>query len=122
MSAKDIVRSNKTVIVDTLCGDHKLILTKVHEKNLITGREYNNLKSINKEDAEGHVIGLVDKIMNKGEDHCQDFLDLLQTDEDIKATYPQLKNIQLNHTCRLPTPVQACSGDNSAMLIYIILV
>uniref|UniRef100_UPI0037E8513D caspase-3-like isoform X1 n=2 Tax=Semicossyphus pulcher TaxID=241346 RepID=UPI0037E8513D len=116
MSAKDTVRRNKTVIQATLCGDHRLILNKVHEKDLITGREYNNLKNINKEDVEGHVVELVDKIMNKGEESCRAFLDLLQTDEDIKTTYPELKNIQLNVTSLLRTPVQACSVDNSDVL------
>lgn len=116
MAAKDTVRRNKTAIQTTLCADHRLILNKVHENNLITGREYNNLKSINKEDVEGHVVELVDKIMYKGEDSCQVFLNLLQTDEDIKATYPELKNIQLNDICPLPTPVQAGSVDDSDLL------
>ncbi|XP_022073892.1 caspase-8-like [Acanthochromis polyacanthus] len=31
--------------------------------------------------------------MNKGEDTCQDFLDLLQIDEEIKGTFPDLSNI-----------------------------
>lgn len=107
MSAKDTIRRNKTVIQMTLSADRRLILNKVHERRLLTTREYNNLKSINKEDEEGHVIELVDKIMNKGEDTCQAFLNLLQTDEDIKMTYPELKNIQLNDTSLLTTPVQA---------------
>lgn len=111
MSAKDTVRCNKTAIQTTLCGDHRLILNKVHEHNLITRREYVNLKNINREDVEGHVVELVDKIMNKGEDSCQAFLNLLQTDEDIKTTFPELKNIQLNNTCLLPQPVQASSAD-----------
>lgn len=113
MSAKDTVRRNKTTIQTTLCGDHRLILNKVLENNLITRREYNNLKSINKEDVEGHVVELVDKIMTKGEDRCQAFLDLLQTDDDIRETFPELKNIQLNDPCLLPKPVQASSADSS---------
>ncbi|XP_028449946.1 caspase-3 isoform X2 [Perca flavescens] len=118
MPAKDTVRRNKTAIQATLCGDHRLILNKVHEKNLITMREYNNLKSINKEDVEGHVVELVDKIMNKDEDTCKAFLDLLQTDEDIKTTYPELKNIKLNESCLLitPTPVQECASVDSDVL------
>ncbi|XP_034744705.1 caspase-8-like [Etheostoma cragini] len=112
MSATDMVRRNKTAIQTTLCGDYRLILNKVHENELITKREYNNLKSINKEDVEGHVIELVDKIMNKGENTCKAFLDLLQTDEGIKTTYPELKNIQLNKTSLELTPVQEGSLDN----------
>ncbi|XP_078120751.1 caspase-8-like [Sander vitreus] len=116
MSAKDTVRRNKTAIQTTLCGDHRLILNKVHEKKLITTREYNNLKSINKEDVEGHVVELVDKIMNKGEDTCNAFLKLLQADEDIKTTYPELKNIHLNKTCLLNTPVQERSSVDGDVL------
>ncbi|XP_070774488.1 caspase-3-like [Enoplosus armatus] len=117
MSAKDTVRRNKTVLQDTLCGDRRLILDKVLEMDLITGREYNKLKSINKEDEEGHIVELVDKIMNKGEGTCQAFLHLLETDEAIKRTFPGLQlNRQLNDTRLLPTPVQACSSDNSDVL------
>uniref|UniRef100_A0A8C5NFT4 Caspase-8 n=1 Tax=Gouania willdenowi TaxID=441366 RepID=A0A8C5NFT4_GOUWI len=92
MSARDSMRRNKTDIIFTLSGDHRLVLNKLHEKNLINGREYNNLKSIHGEDVEGHVVELVDKIMNKGEDTCRAFLSLLQTDEDIKATFPRLEH------------------------------
>lgn len=116
MSALDKVRCNKTVIQSTLCGDHRLILNKVHEKGLITKREYTNLKSINKEDVEGHIVELVDKIMNKGEDSCRDFLHLLRTDEDIKMTYPELKSIQLNIASPLPLPIQASSHDDKDVL------
>uniref|UniRef100_A0A8C6NLX4 Caspase 20, apoptosis-related cysteine peptidase n=1 Tax=Nothobranchius furzeri TaxID=105023 RepID=A0A8C6NLX4_NOTFU len=100
--SKDTLRSNKTDIVMGLCGDYRLVLNKVLEKKLITQREYNNLKSIPNENIEGHVVELVDKIMNKGEDTCKAFLDLLQTDDEIKTTLPELANIQDN--CLLPTP------------------
>ncbi|XP_072219090.1 uncharacterized protein [Leuresthes tenuis] len=106
MSAKDTVKQNKTAIQATLAADRKFILDKVYEKELITQREYNNLKSINKENDEGHVTELVDKLMNKGEDACQTFLNLLQTDEDIRETYPGLRDVQLNDATasRLPLP------------------
>lgn len=116
MAARDVVRRNKVAIQTTLCGDHRLILNKVHERKLITAREYNNLKSINKEDVEGHVVELVDKIMNKGDDTCQAFLNLLQTDEDIQMTFPDLKNMQLSDTILLSRPVQACAVDNNDFL------
>nr|XP_020505954.1 histone H1-beta, late embryonic-like [Labrus bergylta] len=116
MSAKDTMRRNKTLLQSTLCGDNVIILNKVFEKNLITEREYNNLKSINKEDVEGHVIKLVDKIMNKGDGTCQAFLHLLQTDEDIKNTCPELKNIQLSVTRPLPLPIQASSSNEGDMM------
>lgn len=55
-----------------------------------------NLKKIPGETLGGHVRELVDTIMEKGEDTCWAFLNLLQTDEDIRATYPQLNigNVQ----------------------------
>nr|XP_046263266.1 caspase-8-like [Scatophagus argus]XP_046263267.1 caspase-8-like [Scatophagus argus] len=107
MASKSIVRHNKITIITILSADHRLILNKVHEKDLITEREYNKLKSINREDVEGHVVALVDKIVNKGDDTCQAFLNILQTDEDVKATFPDLRKIQWNDT--LPLPVQAFS-------------
>lgn len=116
MAAKGTIRRNKTAIQATLCADYSLILNKVDEKQLITPREYRNLRSINREDVEGHVVKLVDKIMDKGEDTCKKFLELLQTDEEVKSTYPDLKKIQLTNTSLLPTPVQASSAEHSGML------
>ncbi|MED6290266.1 hypothetical protein CHARACLAT_011372 [Characodon lateralis] len=105
MSAKETLKRNKTKVQEVLCGDYRFILNKVQEKELITLREYNNLRDINKEDVEGHVVKLVDKMMNKGEETCQHFLDLLQTDE-VTGTYPDLKNIQLRDIRVVTEPVQ----------------
>lgn len=106
------IRRNKTVIEDILCADHILILNKVDEKNLITRREYNNLKSI-KGTVFDRVVDLVDKIINKGDDTCKAFVNLLQTDKDIKTTYPELKNIRWNDISPLTKPVQASSADDN---------
>ena len=116
MAAMDKLRSKKTEIIDTLSGDRR-IFDKVQEGGVLTLREYRNVTNINRETEEGHVIALVDKIMNKGEGTCQKFLNLLQTDDDIKSTYPALENI-LTNTCILPTPVQAASSDNLGMLTH----
>ncbi|XP_073347631.1 caspase-8-like [Pagrus major] len=113
MEAGDQIRGNKTAILEILSTDYSLILNKVDEKKLITTREYNNLKSVNRENEEGHVVRLVDKIMGKGEDTCKKFLDLLQTDEEIKGTYPELKKLQWTNTSLLPKPVQASSAEHS---------
>uniref|UniRef100_A0A669EDU3 Caspase-8 n=1 Tax=Oreochromis niloticus TaxID=8128 RepID=A0A669EDU3_ORENI len=93
MSAQNAIRTNKTAIHEILSGDYGLILNKVHQNKLITQREYNNLKSINNANVEAHVTELVDKIMNKGEDKCKDFLNLLQTDGAIKETFPHLLHL-----------------------------
>ncbi|XP_054623898.1 caspase-8-like [Dunckerocampus dactyliophorus] len=111
MSAKDTVQHNKISILTALCGDYRLILNKVHANDLVTAREYNNLKSICKEDVEGHVVELVDKILNKGEDTCRAFLSLLQTDEDVKATFPQLRNLTLIGSHPPHKPAQASCSD-----------
>ncbi|XP_063318487.1 caspase-8-like [Pelmatolapia mariae] len=115
MSAKDVVRGNKTAIQTILSGDYRLILNKVYEKELITEQEYNNLKSINREDVEGHVVELVDKIMSKGDDTCRAFLNLLQTDENIKSTFPQLKDLH-NDTLFLPDQASLLQHDGSSQM------
>lgn len=120
MSARDTVRSNKTTIQEILCGDHRLILNKVHEKELITAREYNNLKSITGENVEGHVVELVDKLLNKGEESCRSFLQLLQTDQDLTSTFPQLKSIQLNVCSGLSSGVQPSSGSISGTVTHFV--
>ncbi|XP_043989171.1 caspase-8-like isoform X1 [Gambusia affinis] len=113
MAAKEILTCNKTKLIKILCADYRFILNKVQEKKLITLREYNNLKSINKEHVEGHVVEMVDKVMNKGEKTCQNFLELLQTD-DIAETYPDLENMKLHDV--LLKPVQATSPHSADMV------
>uniref|UniRef100_A0A3Q3FDE7 Caspase-8 n=1 Tax=Kryptolebias marmoratus TaxID=37003 RepID=A0A3Q3FDE7_KRYMA len=116
MSARDTLRRNKTRILQGLCADYSLILNKAQETNLITSREYNNLKSISNKDVEGHVVELVDKIMNKGENTSKAFLDLLQTDEEIKTTFPELR-----HACLLPTPDEAYALGSQPVGLCVII-
>ena len=87
-----IVR-NKTLLQDILSADPKFILNKVREKELITDREYKNLKSINKGDAEDLVIKLVDTVNNKGVQRRSQFIELLQ-DEIVLETYPRLRDVE----------------------------
>ncbi|XP_030015543.1 caspase-8-like isoform X2 [Sphaeramia orbicularis] len=110
MSAKDTLRHNKTAIQLILSADQQLILDKVYEKELITEREYRIIKSINKDSSERTVIEIVDKIMEKGEARCRDFLDLLKTDEMIKETYPDLQGMELNYTLHPQRPSQESSS------------
>ncbi|XP_074545056.1 caspase-8-like [Halichoeres trimaculatus] len=111
MPAQDILRSNKIAIQKALCANYSLILNKVYEKKLVTDDDYQDLKSISKGTVREHVNELVDKIMFKGEKRCRAFLDLLQTDDDIKQTYPGLEDLQLNVSSLLPFPVQASSSS-----------
>lgn len=111
MTAQEAVRSQKTAIHGILSRDktdYCLILNKVHEKKLITQREYNNLKYTENAHVKTYAVDLVDKIMNKGEEQCREFLDLLH--DEIKHTFPELNHLQLNHTCSLSEPVQASSS------------
>uniref|UniRef100_A0A8C6SUK4 CARD domain-containing protein n=1 Tax=Neogobius melanostomus TaxID=47308 RepID=A0A8C6SUK4_9GOBI len=91
IKAKDIIRRNKTSLLEILSADHMLILNKVQELSLISDREYNNLKGINNKNVEGHVIELLDKLLGKGEETCQNFIKLLKTDDMIQETFPKLK-------------------------------
>lgn len=108
MDGVDTLRQNKTKLGNILCADYGLILNKVDESGLITRRDYTNLKSISGSDAWGHVVELVDKILNKGEATCKAFLDLLHTDDDIKSAYPELGKLSWKATF-VPKPVQECS-------------
>uniref|UniRef100_A0A3Q2VH96 Caspase 20, apoptosis-related cysteine peptidase n=1 Tax=Haplochromis burtoni TaxID=8153 RepID=A0A3Q2VH96_HAPBU len=99
-------KDSMVAIHEFLSGDSGLILNKDYENNLTTQWDYENLKRINNINMETHVIELVDKIMNKGEDKCKDFLNLLQTDGAIKETFPLLASLQLSCTPLLSEPVQ----------------
>uniref|UniRef100_A0A3P9C7F5 Caspase 20, apoptosis-related cysteine peptidase n=1 Tax=Maylandia zebra TaxID=106582 RepID=A0A3P9C7F5_9CICH len=62
--------------------------------------------------------------MNKGEDKCKDFLNLLQTDGAIEETFPQLASLQLSCTPLLSEPVQvsSCQHDgNMSQDVYQII-
>ncbi|KAJ3595159.1 hypothetical protein NHX12_004463 [Muraenolepis orangiensis] len=89
-----IVR-NKTAIQGILSTDPQYILDKVFEKELITHRDYNNLRSIKKGTAEDHVIKLVDNLIFKGRQ--AEFVKVLQCD-DVLETFPQLRDLDWEHT------------------------
>ncbi|KAJ3595022.1 hypothetical protein NHX12_004327 [Muraenolepis orangiensis] len=89
-----IVR-NKTAIQGILSTDPQYILDKVFEKELITHRDYNNLRSIEKGTAEDHVIKLVDNLIFKGRQ--AEFVKVLQCD-DVLETFPQLRDLDWEHT------------------------
>ncbi|KAJ3595014.1 hypothetical protein NHX12_004319 [Muraenolepis orangiensis] len=67
----------------------------VFEKQLITHRDYINLRSIEKGTAEDHVIKLVDKLIFKGRQ--AEFVKVLQCD-DVLDAFPQLRTLDWEHT------------------------
>ncbi|KAJ8252904.1 hypothetical protein GJAV_G00206850 [Gymnothorax javanicus] len=83
------IRKRKIPLTETLMSDPEYILQHVQQRELITRREYNNIRTIQKSN-EGRVIDLLDKVMDKGEDTCQSFLTLLQQPE-VQDTFPPLK-------------------------------
>ena len=87
-----IVR-NKTLLQDILSADPQFILHKVREKELITGREYLKINSINMGDAEDLVIKLVDTLNNKGVQRLSLFIEVLQ-DEIVLETFPRLGDVE----------------------------
>uniref|UniRef100_A0A8C4Z668 Caspase-1 n=1 Tax=Gadus morhua TaxID=8049 RepID=A0A8C4Z668_GADMO len=91
MALNNAIVRNKTIIQEILSADPQFILGKVIEKELITGREYTKLNSINKGDAEDLVIKLVDILINKGRQ--SEFIGLLQ-DEKVLETYPKLEDVE----------------------------
>ena len=91
MALNNAIVRNKTIIQEILSADPQFILGKVIEKELITGREYTKLNSINKGDAEDLVIKLVDILINKGRQ--SKFIWLLH-DEIFLETYPKLKDVE----------------------------
>ncbi|KAF5897767.1 caspase-8-like, partial [Clarias magur] len=80
------LRKNKVSLIRTLSTDVSFILQYVQQDNIITDREYSELKHKNhtKEDI---VINLLDTLMNKGDETCCKFVDLLKR-EDVQETFP----------------------------------
>ena len=91
MALKNPMVRNKTTIQGILSADPQFILDKVSEKELITGREYNKIKS-NKGNAEDLVIELVDTLVTKGRQ--SQFIELLLHDETVLETFLKLKDVE----------------------------
>ncbi|XP_063074207.1 caspase-10-like [Engraulis encrasicolus] len=89
---KRFIRSNKPKLIKVLCTDASFILQHVEGKELITEREYNNLIPNSDTRGEKVTIDLLDKLMNKGDQHCKEFIALLGEDETLQ-TFPALKEI-----------------------------
>ncbi|KAF5897766.1 caspase-8-like, partial [Clarias magur] len=83
------LRKNKVCLIRTLSTDSSVILQYVQQDNIITDREYTNLKH-NNHTKEDIVINLLDTVMSKGDATCCNFLDLLQR-EDVQENFPQLR-------------------------------
>lgn len=83
------IKKHKVELINCLMGD-VFILQCVHAKGILSPRQYGNLK--HSSNPEQTVTNLIDLLMSKGEETCDQFLQILK-DPEVDATYPQLKNI-----------------------------
>ncbi|XP_036425750.1 caspase-8-like isoform X2 [Colossoma macropomum] len=83
------LRDKKVFFIDTLSADASFVLQHAEQNKIITKREYNNLNHPN-HTQENIIINLLDKVMNKGDETCLRFLQLLQH-EQLQDNFPGLK-------------------------------
>ncbi|XP_036968992.1 uncharacterized protein LOC119027683 isoform X2 [Acanthopagrus latus] len=90
-SAKKMITEHKVELINCLMADHSLILQHAHAKQVITDRQYQNIKSLTT--PENTVTELIDNvIIVNGEKSCAAFLEVLKL-PDVLSTHPQLKEI-----------------------------
>lgn len=89
--AGKMITNHKVKIIDCLSKDHSYILQLVHEREIITERQYGKLKPIVQ--PEDTIIDLIDQVIANGEESCSQFLEVLKEPYVLK-TYPQLKTIK----------------------------
>ncbi|XP_026231572.1 uncharacterized protein LOC113172764 [Anabas testudineus] len=88
--AVKMIRQHKEKLVDCLRSDCSFILQRAQVKELVTDRQYQNLKDISQ--SEQTVIDLIDRLMSNGQKSCTLFIEVLKEPEVLR-TYPQLKDI-----------------------------
>ncbi|NP_001129724.2 caspase 20, apoptosis-related cysteine peptidase isoform X1 [Danio rerio] len=72
------ILQHKVFLIDTLSVEASFILQNVQQAKLITQRDYNNLSDVS--ERETKIIKLLDKLIGRGEETCQEFIDLLRQD------------------------------------------
>uniref|UniRef100_A0A3Q1HY58 CARD domain-containing protein n=1 Tax=Anabas testudineus TaxID=64144 RepID=A0A3Q1HY58_ANATE len=93
-----MIRQHKEKLVDCLRSDCSFILQRAQVKELVTDRQYQNLKDISQ--SEQTVIDLIDRLMSNGQKSCTLFIEVLKEPEVLR-TYPQLKDISWLDCCML---------------------
>ncbi|MBN3312546.1 CASP8 protein, partial [Atractosteus spatula] len=84
----EIIKENKVFLLEVLSCDPSYILQHVQQSRVITDREYNNI-AYSPDNHEKKMTDLLDKVIFKGNEKCQEFLEILQK-EDVKETFPKL--------------------------------
>ncbi|XP_062336943.1 caspase-8-like [Osmerus eperlanus] len=90
-SNQDVLKGRKTDFISILSRDF-LIFDMVHQKNILTERDYQHLVDLFDNDKERAARTLIDKVRYKGDQKSTMFVNLLQ-EELILDTYPRLKEI-----------------------------
>ncbi|KAL1022028.1 hypothetical protein UPYG_G00021310 [Umbra pygmaea] len=92
--AKECLLKHKTDLTDILSGEASLIFQHIQQNELLTDREYNILhrNPPPNQTQEDSIIKLIDKLRDKGEDHCKLFLEVLHHKE-ITDTMPRLREL-----------------------------
>ncbi|XP_056314968.1 caspase-8-like [Danio aesculapii] len=72
------ILKHKVFLIDTLSVEASFILQNVQQAKLITQRDYNNLSDVS--ERETKIIKLLDKLMGRGEETCDQFIALLRQD------------------------------------------
>jgi len=123
----NFIRSNKPELIEAICTDASFVLQRVEKKKLITRREYTILSQKIDQDVEKGTIGLLDKLMNKDDQHCKEFISILGEDETLK-TFPGLGKVLCPamapqqvavRTPATDTPIQEAGLDKTYEMVQI---
>ncbi|XP_029980029.1 uncharacterized protein LOC115411900 isoform X2 [Sphaeramia orbicularis] len=87
--AVKFIRDHKTALIECLRAD-KFILEYVHERGIVSQRNYENLHSVPQ--PEKSVIDLMNVVIKGGRKTCCEFLELLKEPKVVEQ-YPQLPEI-----------------------------
>ncbi|TKS71595.1 hypothetical protein D9C73_004953 [Collichthys lucidus] len=88
--AAKMITEHKVKLIECLMADRFFILQHVHAKEIVTDREYQDLKHTPQPGQT--VTDLIDCVIFKGEDSCSRFIEVLKEPE-VVDTYPQLGQI-----------------------------
>ncbi|XP_040914003.1 uncharacterized protein LOC121194919 isoform X2 [Toxotes jaculatrix] len=91
--AVKMIKEHKMELIDCLRADCFFILQHVHATQIITDRQYQNLKHTSP--PENTIANLIDQVIGKGQESCSLFAKVLKN-PDVLETYPQLKEITSN--------------------------
>lgn len=93
----EIVRKNRMFFLNTLSPNTNIVLKCLLKENIITMHDYNRLNQPNYT-QEKIIINLLDNVMDKGNEMCHKFLNLLEC-EDLRELFRQnLKNFKSDET------------------------